>query len=181
MAKIVPFKAVRPTKDKAGMVASRPYEDYSVGELKAQLDYNPFSFLHIINPGYKFQHEITGEKRFQLVKNRYLEFKEDTIFIQDPTPCYYFYKIQTRTHVFCGIIAAASVQDYEDNLIKKHEDTIAFRENLFKDYLKVVGFNTEPVLLTYPDSAVIDEIIAGVVKTKPEYEFSTYNKDIHFL
>tara|TARA_R100001369_G_scaffold26921_1_gene48613 strand:- start:8235 stop:9470 length:1236 start_codon:yes stop_codon:yes gene_type:complete len=181
LAKIVPFKAVRPTKDKAGMVASRPYEDYSVGELKAQLDYNPFSFLHIINPGYKFQHEITGEKRFQLVKNRYLEFKEDNIFIQDATPCFYFYKIVTRTHTFCGIIAAASIQDYKDNLIKRHEDTIAFRENLFKDYLKVVGFNTEPVLLTYPDSKVIDNIMAGVVKTKPEYEFSTYNKDIHYL
>ncbi len=181
MAKIVPFKAVRPTKDKVGMVASRPYEDYSVGELKAQLDYNPFSFLHIINPGYKFQHEITGEKRFQLVKNRYLEFKEEEIFIQDPIACYYFYKIVTRTKIFCGIIAAASVQDYEDDLIKRHEDTIASRENLFKDYLKVVGFNTEPVLLTYPDSDVIDNLMKNVMQGEPEYEFSTYNKETHFL
>lgn len=163
------------------MVASRPYEDYSVGELKAQLEYNPFSFLHIINPGYKFQHEITGEKRFQLVKNRYLEFKEEEIFIQDETPCYYFYKIVTRTNIFCGIIAAASVRDYEDNVIKRHEDTIAYRENMFKDYLKVVGFNTEPVLLTYPDSKIIDEIMLKVMEGEPEYEFSTYNKETHFL
>tara|TARA_R100000935_G_C2836059_1_gene168160 strand:+ start:269 stop:1504 length:1236 start_codon:yes stop_codon:yes gene_type:complete len=181
LAKIVPFKAVRPTKDKAGIVACRPYEDYSVGELKAQLDYNPYSFLHIINPGYKFQHEITGEKRFQLVKNRYLEFKEEEIFIQDPTACYYFYKIITRTKIFCGIIAAASVQDYEDDLIKRHEDTIASRENLFKDYLKVVGFNTEPVLLTYPDSDVIDTLMQKVMKGEPEYQFSTYNKEAHYL
>jgi len=181
LAKIVPFKAVRPTKDKAGMVASRPYEDYSEGEIKAQLEYNPFSFLHIINPGYKFQHEITGAKRFQLVKNRYLEFKEEEIFIQDKTPCYYFYKIVTRTNMFCGIIAAASVQDYENNVIKRHEDTLAYRENLFKDYLKIVGFNTEPVLLTYPDSEVIDNLMTNVMKEKPEYEFSTYNKETHFL
>ncbi|CAM4112193.1 DUF1015 domain-containing protein [Gillisia limnaea] len=181
MAKINPFKAVRPTKDKAGLVASRPYEDYTEGELKAQLQYNPFSFLHIINPGYKFQHEITGEKRFQLVKNRYLEFKEEEIFIKDPAPCYYFYKIVTRNDSFFGIIAAASLEDYENNIIKKHEDTIAFRENLFKDYLKVVGFNTEPVLLTYPDSAVIDELIEEAMNTRPEYEFTTHNKETHFL
>lgn len=149
MANIYPFKAVRPPRDKAGLVASRPYEDYSIGELTAELEYNPFSFLHIINPGYKFQHEITGKKRFQLVKNRYLEFKEAKIFIQDEEPCYYFYKIITRKNIFSGIIAAASVQDYENNIIKKHEDTISHRETLFKDYLKEVGFNTEPVLLTY--------------------------------
>lgn len=181
MAKIFPFKAVRPTKDKAGLVASRPYEDYSEGELKAQLEYNPFSFLHIINPGYKFQHEITGEKRFQLVKNRYLEFKEDEIFKKDEQPCYYFYKVVTRRDCFFGIIAAASIEDYENNAIKKHEDTISFRENLFKDYLKVVGFNTEPVLLTYPDSPVIDELVEKAMKSRPEYEFTTPNKESHYL
>lgn len=181
MAKINPFKAVRPTKDKAGLVASRPYEDYTEGELKAQLQYNPFSFLHIINPGYKFQHEITGGKRFQLVKNRYLEFIEEETFIKDPAPCYYFYKIVTRSDSFFGIIAAASIEDYENNIIKKHEDTIAFRENLFKDYLKVVGFNTEPVLLTYPDSEVIDKLIEEATSTRAEYEFTTHNKETHFL
>lgn len=181
MAKILPFKAVRPTKDKAALVASRPYEDYSEGELKAQLEYNPYSFLHIINPGYKFQHEITGSKRFQLVKNRYLEFKEEEIFVQDSRPCYYFYKIITRQDSFFGIIAAASVKDYLSNCIKRHEDTISLRENLFKDYLKVIGFNTEPVLLTYPDSPVIDLLIEQVLQTRPEYEFSTPNKEQHFL
>ncbi|HSP39993.1 MAG TPA: DUF1015 domain-containing protein [Gillisia sp.] len=181
MTKIIPFTAVRPTRDKAGLVASRPYEDYMPGELTAQLEYNPFSFLHIINPGYKYQHSITGDKRFQLVKNRYLEFKEDNIFIKDEKPSYYIYKVVSRTNTFCGIIAAASVEDYENNVIKKHEDTIALRENLFKDYLKTVGFNTEPVLLTYPDSEVINGIIAEEIKKRPEYEFSTYNKELHYL
>lgn len=181
MAKIHPFKAVRPTRDKAGLVASRSYEDYSSGELTAQLEYNPFSFLHIINPGYKYQHTITGEQRFQLVKNRYLEFKEDRIFIKEEEPCYYIYKIVSRINTYCGIIAAASVEDYENNLIKRHEDTLAPREILFKDYLKVVGFNTEPVLLTYPNSRVIDEVLAETMRSRAEYEFSTYNKEVHYL
>lgn len=181
MAKILPFRAVRPTRDKAALVASRPYEDYSPGELKAVLEYNPYSFLHIINPGYKFQHNITGDKRFQLVKNRYLEFKEENIFTKDEIPSYYIYRIISRTNTYCGIIAAASIEEYENNLIKKHEDTIALRENLFKDYLKVVGFNTEPVLLTYPDSEIIDNIIKEESRKRPEYEFSTFNKELHCL
>lgn len=181
MSKIFPFKAVRPAREFAGLVASRSYEDYGEAELRAQLEYNPYTFLHIINPGYKFQHEIGGDKRFGMVKNRYLEFKEDKTLIQDKTPSYYIYQIQTRDGTCCGIIAAASVEDYESNVIKKHEDTIAHREEMFKDYLKVVGFNTEPVLLTYPDDPVINQLLRERMDSRPEYEFATSNKEIHSL
>ncbi len=150
-------------------------------ELKFQLDHNPYSFLHIINPGYKFQQEISGEKRFQLVKNRYLEFREEGIFLQDEEPSYYIYKTISRNQVYCGIIAATSVEDYNNNVIKCHEDTIAQRENLFKDYLHTVGFNTEPVLLTYPDNDVITSITEEVKSQRPEYEFSSLNRDTHFM
>ncbi|TRO66988.1 DUF1015 domain-containing protein [Christiangramia sabulilitoris] len=181
MTKIIPFKAVRPAPAYAGLVASRSYEDYSEAELRAQLEFNPYSFLHIINPGYKFQHEIGGEKRFGMVKNRYLEFKEEKTFIQDEQACYYIYNIKTREASCCGIIAATSVEDYEKDVIRRHEDTIAHREELFKEYLKVVGFNTEPVLLTYPDDAIINELLEERMKSRPEYEFATYNKEIHSL
>ena len=67
-------------------MASRPFEEYTIEELRFQLEHNPFSFLHIINPGYKFQKEVSGETRFQLVKNRYLEFKEEEVFIQGELP-----------------------------------------------------------------------------------------------
>jgi len=181
LTKILPFKAVRPTREYAGLVASRSYEDYNDDELKAQLEFNPYSFLHIINPGYKFQHEIGGEKRFGMVKNRYLEFKEDNIFQQDEEPCYYIYKIKTREASCYGIIAAASAEDYGRDVIRRHEDTIAHREEMFKEYLKVVGFNTEPVLLTYPDDSTINELLKERMKSRPEYEFATANKEIHSL
>lgn len=164
-----------------GLVASRSYQDYSVEELKFQLEHNPFSFLHIINPGYKFQKEIAGNKRFQLVKNRYLEFKEEGVFIQEEKASYYIYETISRNQTFCGIIAATSVEDYENNVVKRHEDTISHRENLFKDYLQTVGFNTEPVLLTYPDSDVINKVSAEVKSQRPEYEFSSLNRDTHYL
>ena len=166
---------------KAGLVASRPYEDYSAQELRAQLEFNPYSFLHIINPGYKFQQNLEGGQRFQMVKNRYLEFKEEGTFIQDKIPAYYIYQVKSRGSSISGIIAAASAEDYKENVIRRHEDTINHRELLFKDYLKTVGFNTEPVLLTYPDSEAINCIMREVMKSRPEYEFATPNRELHYL
>ena len=182
MARIIPFKAVRPTRDKVSLVASRSYQSYTQAEREARLDYNPYSFLHIVNPGYKYDKEISGKKRYQLVKNRYLEFKEDDVFVQDKKATYYIYRIVDRDHqVFNGIVAAASVEDYKTDVIKKHEDTIASRETIFKDYLKTVGFNAEPVLLTYPDNDVISIIISEIQKERAEFEFTTTYRDTHYL
>ncbi|WP_339635147.1 DUF1015 family protein, partial [Bizionia echini] len=124
MAKIIPFKAVRPTRDKVSLVAARSYQSYTKDQLEARLRDNPFSFLHIVNPGYRFDKEISGIERYSLVKNRYLEFKEDIIFVQDEKPSYYVYRIVDRENQeFNGIVAAVSAVDYENNVIRKHEDT----------------------------------------------------------
>ena len=182
MAKIIPFKAVRPTRDKVSLVASRSYQSYTPAERESRLDYNPYSFLHIVNPGYKYQKEITGEERYKLVRNRYLEFKEEQVFIQDDKACFYAYQIINREgEKFLGIIAAASAEDYEKNIIKKHEDTISEKEETFKEYLKTVGFNAEPVLLTYPDNNIIKETLTLISKERAEYEFTTTYRDTHYL
>ncbi|PWI29110.1 DUF1015 domain-containing protein [Flavobacteriaceae bacterium LYZ1037] len=182
MTKIIPFKAVRPTRDKVSLVAARSYQSYTKEQLESRLRDNPFSFLQIVNPGYRFDKDISGEARYNLVKNRYLEFKEDGIFTQDENPCYYIYRIVDREQQeFNGIVAAASAKDYETDIIKKHEDTIAYREIVFKDYLKTVGFNAEPVLLTYPDNPVIESIITNTQKERAEFEFTTTYRDTHYL
>ncbi|WP_298343188.1 DUF1015 domain-containing protein [uncultured Algibacter sp.] len=182
MAKIIPFKAVRPTRAIVGLVAARPYQSYTVEERESRMDYNPYSFLHIVNPGYKYHQTIHGEARYKLVRNRYLEFKEDGIFIQDEKPSLYVYKIVDRHgQKFNGIIAATSAKDYDNNVIKKHEDTIAKREQTFKSYLKTVGFNAEPVLLTYPDNKVISSIIEQTQKNHAEFEFTMTYRDTHYL
>ena len=181
MAKVIPFKAVRPTRGKANLVASRSYEDYSPAELGAQLDFNPYSFLHIINPGYKFQQEIDKTTRFKLVKQKFQEFKDDGFLIKDQVPCYYIYQKHNDKHSFCGLIAGTSTEDYKNGLVKVHEDTIASREKLFKDYLKTVGFNSEPVLLTYPDSEVLANIIKRYMSQRSEYEFATQDKHTHSI
>ena len=182
MAIVKPFKAVRASRDKVAMVSSKPYEIYTPEMRNAKLAFNPFTFLHVINPGYKYQKQnIFGELRFKLVHNRYLEFKEDKIFTQDKIPAFYIYQKNTATKSFCGIIAATSVADYHNKVIKKHEGTLKKRELLFENYLKNTGFNAEPVLLTYPDNEEIDSIIKKYKVQRPEYEFSTTDKDTHVL
>lgn len=182
MAKVIPFKAVRPTRDKVSLVASRSYQSYTQAELEARLDYNPFSFLHVVNPGYKYHKEISGKERYTMVRNRYLEFKEERVFVQDESPSYYVYKIVNRDgNSFSGIIAATSAEDYEKDIIKTHENTIEYRENIFKDYLKTVGFNAEPVLLTYPDNDIIGNAITDTQQERAEFEFTTTYRDTHYL
>ncbi|WP_428740264.1 DUF1015 domain-containing protein [Tenacibaculum sp.] len=182
MAIVKPFKAVRAPRDKVALVSSKSYEIYTPAEIGAKLDFNPYTFLHVINPGYKYhKQDVTGEQRFKLVHNRYLEFKENEVFQQDKVPAFYVYQKITPSDNFCGIIAATSVEDYHNNVIKKHEDTLKERELLFENYLKNTGFNAEPVLLTYPDNDVINSIIQKYQKQRAEYEFSTSDKDVHFL
>lgn len=75
------------------------------------------------------------------------------MLIKEEKPVFFLYEIQTKTQTFTGIIAGTSIEDYQNNVIKKHEDTLQYRVELFKDYLHSTGFNTEPVLITYPDDA----------------------------
>lgn len=181
MAKISPFCAVRPTLDKVSLVTSRSYDEYSVAELASQLDFNPFSFLHILNPIYVNQHKVSLEKRFKLVAQKYKEFKADDIFLKEETPAFYLYEIQTKDRTFTGIVAGTSIEDYQTNIIKKHEDTIQYRVALFKDYLHETQFNTEPVLLTYPDDLALNNWINFKKQIAPIYTFSTKKREKHLV
>lgn len=181
MAIIKPFKAVRPTKDKVAFVSSRSYQEYTPKELEAALSYNPFSFLHIINPGFKFDKKVSGDERFKMVRNRYLEFLEDNIFQKDTKDSIYIYQIEKNNLKCCGIFCATSVNDYRNDIIKKHEDTLKHREQLFANYLKTVAFDAEPVLMTYSDKPAIEAIIAKEKQRAPEYFFTSPDKIKHTL
>lgn len=181
MAIVKPFKAIRPQKDKVSFVASRSYEEYSKRELTVTLRFNPFSFLHIINPGFKFDKKVAGTERFNLVHNRYLEFLEDGILMKDAQDSFYIYQIDKNKFSCCGLFAATSVAEYRNDVIKKHEDTINRREKLFANYLNTVKFNAEPVLMTYQDSDAISKVIAAQKEQTPEYHFTTTDKITHRL
>lgn len=181
MAKIRPFKAVRPAPDKVALVTCRTYDDYSSAELAAWLNFNPYSFLHVIHPAYANTQKVSWEKRFKAVANKYQDFKHEQILIEEEHPVFYLYEIQSKGHTFTGIIAGILVKDYQNNMIKKHEDTLQYRVELFKDYLHQTNFNTEPVLITYPDSLEINTFIRLRKESEPIYEYSTTNKEKHIL
>lgn len=181
MPKIKPFKAIRPTPDKVAFVASRSYEEYSKNELEAKLSYNPFSFLHIINPGFKYDKRVSGNERFKLVRNRYMEFLEDQVFMKDSEPSFYIYRVEKNDYCCTGFFCATSVADYENGIIKKHEATIARRERLFADYLEIVRFEAEPVLMAYEDNPKVSDILAHATDAAPAYEFTTPDRIKHSL
>ncbi len=181
MSKIIPFKAVRPTGDKVSLVTCRNYDDYSSAELAAWLSFNPYSFLHVIHPAYAHAQKITLDKRFKGVAHKYQDFKAEAIFIEEEKPMFYLYEIRTKANVFTGLIAGNAIEDYKDKTIKKHEDTLQYRVELFKDYLHQTGFNTEPVLITYPDNEALKKWMASKKSEQPIYNFSTTNKEKHKL
>ena len=94
MAIIKPFKGVRATRDKVALVSCKSLEIYTDEKLKAKLDFNPYTFLQVVHAVYKYadKDSISQEQRFQLVKNRYLEFKENSILKKDEEAAIYIYK-----------------------------------------------------------------------------------------
>ena len=183
MAKIIAFNGVRPTRKKVHLVCSRPFYTYKKSHLKAKLESNPYSFLHVINPEFNSvkKNKSDSIQRFELIKKKYEYFKNKKYFIQDKKPVLYVYRQTTNFGVFTGIIAGSSIKDYQNNKIKKHENTIPNRENIFKKYLEICNFHAEPVLLSYEPTLTIKELILLTMTKRPEYEFSTTDKKSHEL
>ena len=178
---IRPFKAFRPTRDKASLVASRSYLSYSNETIKEKLDHNPYTFLHIINPDYNSSKKTKGVPKFKLVKKRFNQFVKEGILNKDIHQTYYIYQKSNQFNTFTGIIGAVSVKDYLNNKIKKHEQTLSKREKMFCDYLDTTGFNAEPVLLSYKASNKINTILEKYINNRSEYEFTTTNQSLHKL
>ena len=181
MISIKPFKAIRPTRDKAYLVATRSYVSYSNEELEDKLNNNPYTFLHVINPDFDDKMPSFGDERYAKVKKRFEQFKKLEYFIEEERPAYYIYQQQAENHVFTGIIAATSVQDYLEGRIKIHENTLSAREEMFTNYLNITGFNAEPVLLMHRPLASIGELKSRYINTRAEYEFTSTDKVLHLL
>lgn len=183
MTKISPFKALRPVRDKVHLVATRPYYSYKKNVLKAKLEDNPYTFLRIINPefGSEIKTKPNSKERFNLVSEKYEEFINEGILIRDEEAHIYLYRQTKDGHAFTGIVAGASVEEYENDLIKKHEATLTSRESMFTNYLDIVGYNAEPVLLSYPHDEKIDLLLQEYTQVRPEYEFTTTDRIKHEL
>lgn len=181
MTTIKPFKAIRPTRDKAYLVATRPFYAYKKHLLEAKLEHNPYTFLHVINPEFHTEDKTqpNSPERFQKIRNKFDEFIREGIFIQDESECLYLYRQTKGGHQYTGLIGGAAIEQYKNGHIKKHEDTITSREETFSEYLKIVEFNVEPVLLFHQKNEQLNAIMESITLQRPEYEFSSTNKVKH--
>ncbi len=169
MSTIKPFKAIRPAADKVARVASHAVERYSATTIQNILQTNPFSFLQVINAGRAHKDNYT--EQLHAIKNKFEEFKNTHIFEQDAEPCFYIYRQIKDGRSHTGIIALASVEEYEKGTIKIHEQTLAEREKKLKEYLTVCDFNAEPVCLTHPYHNDLHLFLAERSKDAPLYNF----------
>jgi len=182
MAKINPFKGVRPSKSNVQNFSSKSFKTYSKNELEEELKKHPTSFLSIINIKKNPNLEIEKPKRYELVKEQFEAFKASQILITDAAPSYYIYEtVQANGHLFCGVIATAHVEDYDRHVIKKHEATISKRENTFKNYLETVRFNAAAVLLTYPDDLRLETAILKAKINASDFNSWTTENEAHKL
>jgi uncharacterized protein (DUF1015 family) len=181
MANIRSFKGIRPVRSKVHLVATRPYYSYKKNVLKAKLEDNPFTFLHIINPefGAQIKTKPNSTERFLQVKQRFNAFIDAGILTTDPEAQLYIYRQSRAGLVVSGFFAGVSVDDYLNGSIKIHEQTLTAREDVFTNYLHTVGFNAEPVLLTYEGQAPIQKMLDNYLATRPEYEFTTTDRITH--
>ncbi len=175
MAKISAFRAIRPTRDKVHLVAAKPIYAYKKKVLEAKLEDNSFTFLHIVSPHFGTTEvpKLDADERFNLISRKYEEFIEDGILIQDDKPKIYIYRQTHKGREYTGIICGASIEEYKNSLIKRHEATITSREEMFTNYLDIVGYNAEPVLLSHSKSKEVDLMYANCMQERPEYEFTT--------
>ena len=183
MAEVLPFKAIRPATDKIHLVPSRAFGSYTKEEMEHKLKTNPFTFLHVLRPGFgtipqKNTHRIEYLRR---IKDKFEEFMSSGILVQDEQPGYYVYRQMKDGHTQTGIIGRISIEDYFNGTIKKHEATLSEREEKLKNYLTIVDINAEPVCFAYEDHAVISKLVAAMVEQPPMCDFSTTNEIRHQL
>ena len=183
MAVFRPFTAIRPVKDKVHLIASRSFVTYRKQQLDFKLATNPYSFIHIIHPGWNKpkKNKPNSAEKFKLVKEKFEDFYNKHYFIQDNIPSFYLYQQETENSRFIGFIGCNAIDDYFNNTIKKHENTLIKREEIFKNYLDICEINAEPVLITYKDNEKITTIISQQSSMPPEYDFTTADGVRHKL
>ena len=181
MANIRPFRAIRTSRDKASLLATRSYLTYSKKTIDEKLKNNPYTFLHIIKPSVKNDQTNLKVDKYKIIKNKFTFFLKSGILKKDKIRGYYIYQKYDNQNKFTGIIAATSIEEYLNNNIKKHEKTLDKREKMFSEYLDQVGFNADPVLLTHKPIKEINKFISKFIKKRSEYEFTTTDKCLHKL
>ena len=175
MSQIKPFRAFRPKAELAGQVASVPYDVINTKEARQLAAGNAHSFLHVGRPEIDLPEgmdEHDDKVYAQGASNLKKFIAEGTLYHEDK-PCLYVYQQKMGDHVQAGIVALCSAQEYENNLIKKHEYTRKDKEDDRTRHVTEQGANAEPVFLTYRAVPYIDRVVDATRKGVPDYDVVT--------
>lgn len=184
MAIIKAFKGIRPIKDKVAEIASPPYDVMNSKEARVFVENNPISFLHVVKPEVDLPENINiyDEQVYQKGRENLDKLINDGNLIQDKENSLYIYKQIMGKHTQIGIVACASVDDYINDIIKKHEHTREVKENDRAKHVKILDANTGPVFLTYKSNHQIKKIINYYIEShEPEYDFTDELNVKHIL
>lgn len=171
---VKPFAAVRPTVSVADQVAALPYDVYDRVEAAAAVDGEPLSFLNIDRPETQFSADVDMYAPEVYAKARELfdARRADGTFVTEPAPCFYLYELTMNERSQTGVVACCAIDDYLENVIKKHENTLEKKELDRIRHIDALDAQTGPIFLTYRDSDAIDILVAAVKKTAPLYDFA---------
>jgi uncharacterized protein (DUF1015 family) len=174
MATIVPFKALRPQAQFAKQVASRPYDVLNSTEAKDEAQGNPYTFLHITKSEIDLPEELDhySTEVYQKAKENLQAFIQRDVLFRENKACYYIYQLIMDGRSQTGLVGGSSVQDYENDVIKKHEFTRPEKENDRINHIKITGAQTGNVFLAYRDVEEMNQLISKWKKEKsPIYDF----------
>lgn len=186
MADIRPFMAVRPKSEYAKEVAALPYDVVSRSEAKEEIKKHPKSFLAIDRPETSFSDDVpyNDSKVYPKAREIYEEEKKDGIYVSDEGKHYYIYELSMDGRVQTGIAAVSSVDDYENNVIKKHENTRAEKELDRINHVDKMSAQTGPIFLAYRKNNTISGIVSEIkseidaLEKNPDCERDILSDDI---
>jgi uncharacterized protein (DUF1015 family) len=173
MAVIKPFQGLRPKKENVHLIASPPYDVITTEEARESAVDNPLSFLHIIKPEIDLP-ETTDPYTagvYQKGKENLDNFIEQGLLQQDEKPCFYLYQQKLDDHIQTGLMTLVSVEEYERNIIKKHELTKFEKENDRFNHIITLNAQTGPVLMTYRQQGPVGIIIDNIITKEPDHHF----------
>jgi uncharacterized protein (DUF1015 family) len=183
MAIIKAFKGFRPGKENVDQVASRPYDVLNSEEAREEVKGNPHSFLHVVKPEVDLPQNIDlhSDDVYNKAKENLRKLIAEGLFVQDRDESLYIYAQTMWEKTQYGIVACAAVEDYMNNVIRKHELTRPDKEEDRMNHIRVTNFNAEPVFFAYPDHKELKSITSKVISENPEYNFVTNDGVRHQL
>lgn len=181
MAVIKPFRAYRPKKGLEAQIAALPYDVYNREEACIAVKGNPMSFLNIDRAETQFGSNVDtyADEVYQKAHDLLWDKIREGIFVQEDKPMYYIYELTMNGRVQTGIVACASIDDYQNQIIKKHENTRADKELDRIHHVETCQAQTGPIFLAYRSNPQLQEIIIRTKKEQPIYDFASEDGILH--